>query len=99
MPNASAKRSAESWLRDPTALTTPDSVKRRSLANVCAIPPVPRIPHRRGLRSMLVPFLDLAVEAYIVGDGCEGHATRDALDSRCVYWRRCSPCPRWPDRL
>jgi hypothetical protein len=45
----SANRSADPWLRDPTALATPESVNRKSVTNVLAIPPVPRIPHRTGL--------------------------------------------------
>src|ERR1017187_9961954 len=51
MPNSSAKRSADPWLRDPTATATPESVSRRSVTNVLAIPPVPRIPHRTGLSA------------------------------------------------
>jgi hypothetical protein len=51
MPNLSAKRSADPWLRDPTAMGTPESVNRKSVTNVLAIPPVPRIPHRTGLSA------------------------------------------------
>src|ERR1700722_16603522 len=51
MPKSSAKRSADPWLRDPTATATPESVSRRSVTNVVAIPPVPRIPHRTGLSA------------------------------------------------
>src|SRR5208282_875465 len=51
MPNLSAKRSADPWLRDPTATATPESASRRSVTNVLAIPPVPRIPHRTGLSA------------------------------------------------
>src|ERR1700758_670482 len=51
MPNSFAKRSADPWLRDPTATAAPESVSRRSVANALAIPPVPRIPHRTGLST------------------------------------------------
>src|SRR5215469_2513935 len=51
MPNLSAKRSADPPLREPTAAATPESVSRRSVTNVLAIPPVPRIPHRTGLSA------------------------------------------------
>src|SRR5580692_7156636 len=49
MPNLSANRSADPWLRDPTATATPEAASRRSVTKVPAIPPVPRIPHRTGL--------------------------------------------------
>src|SRR6185437_10936631 len=49
MPNMSPNRSADPWLREPTATATPESVSLRSAANELAIPPVPRIPHRTGL--------------------------------------------------
>src|SRR5580693_1665955 len=51
MPNSAAKRSADPWLRDPTATATPESVSPRSVTNVLAIPPVPRIPHRTELSA------------------------------------------------
>src|SRR5579862_3864347 len=51
MPNSSANRSADPWLRDPTATATPESVSRRSVTNVLAIPPVPRIPQRTGMSA------------------------------------------------
>src|SRR3954454_16035261 len=49
MPSRSAKASADAWLREPTAATTPESVSARSAAKAPAIPPVPMIPHRTGL--------------------------------------------------
>src|SRR5665213_776549 len=49
MSNSSAKRSADSRLRDPTATATPESLNRRSETNQRAIRPVARIPHRTGL--------------------------------------------------
>src|ERR1035438_3878061 len=55
MPNSSDLRSAGPWLRDPTATATPESVSRRSVTNVLAIPPVPRIPHRTGLSATSPP--------------------------------------------
>src|SRR5208283_3429362 len=58
MPNSSAKRSADPWLRDPTAVATPESLSRRSVTNVLAIPPVPRIPQRTGLPPMLRPSVE-----------------------------------------
>src|ERR1700742_4504102 len=67
MPNSSANRSAVSWLRDPTAATTPESVNDRSSAKVCAIPPVPRIPHRTGPSFMCASFRRSSPSALAAG--------------------------------
>src|SRR5580704_4552693 len=99
MPNSSAKRSAAPWLRDPTETATPESVSRRSVTNVLAIPPVPRIPHRTGLSATSsslrrpVPVISL-----FEGRGLrlEEHLPLRDWPARSVPWPR-GPAPvAWP---
>lgn len=51
MPYSSAKRVAESCVREPTATTSRPAV-RRSRVNAWAIPPVARMPHRRPVSEL-----------------------------------------------
>src|SRR5580704_7914110 len=109
MPNSSAKRSAAPWLRDPTETATPESVSRRSVTNVLAIPPVPRIPHRTGLfatssslrRSVTVISL-FEGRSPRPGEHLPLHdwPAQSALTTRPrpVAWPRCSPRPPHPFR-
>src|ERR1700761_8860820 len=108
MPNLSAKRSADPWLRDPTATATPESVSRRSVTNVLAMPPVPRIPHRTGLSATSSPFrrpLSMKTTlsrcpwgpASATGAGA-GHSPGPMLRDFLVSSRsQCTNVPKYPD--
>src|ERR1700733_7781790 len=83
MPKLSAKRSAAAWLRDPTATATPESLSRRSLANELAIPPVPRMPHRTGLSTVVLipPPSGIAGQLISLADGSRDPPLRGDFES------------------
>src|SRR5580692_11771843 len=97
MPNSSAKRSADPWLRDPTATATPESVSPRSVTNVLAIPPVPRIPHRTGLSAATSSSLRRSVPVISLFEGrgprLGEHLPLRDWPARSVPWPR-GPAPR-----
>src|ERR1035437_2581839 len=96
MPNSSAKRSADPWLRTPTGTATPESVSRRSVTNVLAIQPVPRIPHRIELSTTSSPLrrpVSVKVEALwpAARPSC-GHDNDNPRDARSKH----APTPPTP---
>src|SRR5271167_1865201 len=98
MPNSSAKRSADPWLRDPTATATPESVSRRSVTNVRAIPPVPRIPHRTELSATSSSLRrPVSVISLFEGRGprLEEHLPLHDWPAHSALATR--PAPSWPD--
>src|SRR5690349_7077656 len=78
-PCRSAKAAAAAPVREPTAASSAPGTSGRSVANVRAMPPVPRIPQRTFFSVMISPYSQHQVGAFSPhpGDGRGGGMGQD----------------------